>query len=159
MFKVIAILQIICIFTSNIGVNVYLHYCNSTNSVVVALSADAATCKDHICCDHHHHTNPKDNHSNLCCNHLAESSNNLLAFKDLECCQNGEKYFVLTEKSLQNNNFSNHTYNFTHKVDYNLPFYFNVIVPEFYVSESFDFYKYLKQKTIFSSIYFSSNLI
>ncbi len=158
MFKVIAILQIISLFTSNIGVNVYLHYCNSTNSAVVALSAEAATCKDHICCDHHH-TNSAANHSNLCCNHFTERNNDFLAIRDLKCCQNGEKYLVLSEKSLQNSNFSTNTFHFTHKVDYNLPHYYDVIASEFNVSESFDFYKYLKQKIIFSSIYFSSNLV
>jgi len=157
MYKVIAILQIISIFASNIGVNVYLHYCHSTNSVIVALSADAATCKDHVCCEHSH-TNSSHIHSHICCDNLTET-NNHIAFKDLECCQNAEKYLVLTEKSLQSSKSIPNIYNIIHKVDYNLPFYFDLIFPQFNFSESFNFYKYLKKKIIFSSIYFSSNLV
>ncbi|MEJ5244400.1 MAG: hypothetical protein WHV28_01685 [Bacteroidota bacterium] len=157
MYKVIAILQIISVFTSNIGVNVYLHYCHSTNSVVVALSADAATCKDHVCCEHSH-TNSSHIHSHICCDNSSENNNNI-AFRDLECCQNAEKYLVLTEKSLQSSNSSANIFNFIHKIDYDLPFYFDVIFTDLNFSEGFDFYKYLKQKIIFSSIYFSSNLV
>lgn len=158
MLKIIAILQIINLFIGNVGINVYVHYCNSTNTTIVAISKEKATCSDHICCndheEHHHFINCE---KIYCCDE--NKTSNKLAIKDLECCQNAEKFLVLNEKILKSNNSEINSQELKTKIDFDIPFFVNFNLNRTCSILSDEFYKYHKKKVISPTIYFSSNLV
>jgi|GEM_PF-3343711 hypothetical protein len=158
MIKLIAILQIINLIFANVGLNVYLHYCNSTNTIITSLSKAKATCTDHICCNDHEKHHTLSNCKELSC--CGENKSNIdLAIKDLECCQNAEKYMVLKENTININKTENNFSKSHIKIDFDIPFFINLIpkIPNLILSD--EFYKFYKKKVISPTIYFSSNLV
>lgn len=158
MLKLLAILQIFSIILANTGINLYFHFCHTTDEIIVSITKEDAICKDHVCCEYNYENKNDFAHCTSNCCNKENNELNSLTIKDLECCQNAEKYIVLNENSIQIQKISSLTVCFTPKIDYNKPFYIHFNIPKIHSTTYFNPTYYLHQKILLPTIYFSSDL-